>query len=150
MSTDYVEYTEGSGAKIAAVSKTEGSDSLLMERVSVDHDQLNFGTTKLFDAYSTPDGECTGLDCTGKSLIVFKVSYSANTNIATFRVRFDDYEGTAKIIYTNEFRVPNTAIADGALYHGEPVIIKNPGAKTAYLRLESISAGTVTVYGSAV
>jgi hypothetical protein len=145
-----VGYTEGSGKDVATIEKSEGGVTRQIERVALDADQLNFGASLIMDAQGSPPVESTGVDCTGKSQLVFKITYSTATDTGSFRVRFEDYQGTPLAIYTQAVTIANTGKADGARYFAEALVVNNPGAKTAKLVLDSISGGNASAYGCAI
>lgn len=141
----------GSGDKIGVLQKTEAAATVNVQRVALDFGDLTFPATPQLNAVSSVQNSAD-IDCAGKSTAVIRITYSANTTSAAFRIALKDGNGTAQYSYTAQITPANTAIVDGSRYQSEFIIIPTYGAAAFQIRLDSVptGSGNISAYGVAV
>lgn len=152
-----------------AIKKTSGATSNVEHlKQCLDADRADFGggaTGNVLNAAGASAVAALGafIDCEGKSLICFKLEYSANTGTRRFNVVVQDWNATAGLLVRPEVIEPANLALNGsstpalatlaaAYFHAEAIIVSCLGMKQVTLLLLAGDAGSPTVHawGSAI
>lgn len=144
MSLSYINFTEGTDAKMLAVTKTEASDTIKVQAVA----QSLFDVTFIELTIDGTSQTSQTITCNGKPKVYFNFKFSDSSASASYRIGFTDNAGF--LTYSDSFTVAATSITDPAntaVYMSELVTVDTLGIKNIVLyEVSGPSAGTVTIY----
>ncbi len=156
---DRVGIDTGTDAQVATQEKTEGGQTIHVQRFAQDWDALDFGgaAPNALDSVNVAGSESGDILCEGKSLIQVTIEYSANDVTAPFWIVRKDHNGTVVgRQYPVKLTPANTGeqddIRETGYFHGEGIDMDVGGAKNFRVVLADTpsNSGSVSVWAKAV
>jgi len=150
---------EGLDASVANVGKTEKGVPVIVQKMALDSDQVNFGggAGNALHKKSSAGDTSVEIDCEGKHLICLKTELSATNVTAVLRLMTKDFNATP--LWSISPKVPvfnsgeNADVRESGYYHGEgPIYFEVLGMKAfkVILVADPSNGGDISVWASAI